>query len=410
MSRRQRVGLCLALAIGTAACGDDDGGGAGGVGGTGGTGGADAAFLVANRVRTPDSRALFVSVLPTLDVGQVDLSGALELSGVSRAVAFGGKVYGFDGESGVVTRYVIDRERLVEDVLEDGERARFGMSGVGVTSFTSQIIFLSPERAYYVDTLSLDQVVVWNPTSMSITSTFPAPELSREGFNSTTGGGLVAIEDFVVMPVSWADQGSATFEPIASMIVFSASEDRVVGLIEDDRCVIARAAIADSGSVFLMADSGGGIADLFSEPGSVPPPCLLQWQPGASAFDAEFYRDLRAIAGVPLVSGAVGRGDGTFITQLYTSDIDPLTLEPLELLDLSLWQWGIIDFRSDTSTLIGAIPQGGVSSTGWVIDGAYMVPEFDDEGGQSALFQIDDPGATELLTVTGELFNVDRIQ
>ncbi|MEM9729130.1 MAG: hypothetical protein AAF997_11120 [Myxococcota bacterium] len=406
MSKTLTLGLCCSLALVLGACGDDS---AGGSGGSGGSAGGDA-FLVANRVRTPDSRALFVSVLPSLDVGQVDLAGAIELSGVSRAVAFDGKVYGFDGESGVVTRYVVDGDRLVEDVLDDGSRARFGMSGVGVTSFTSQIIFLSSERAYYVDTLSLDQVVVWNPTAMTLTSTFPAPELAREGFSSTTGGSLIAIEDFVVMPVSWADQASATFVPTAAMIVFSASEDRVIGLIEDDRCVIARAAIADSGSVFLMADSGGGVADLFSEPGSVPPPCLLEWELGAAELNPDFYRDLRTITGFPLVSGAVGRGDGTFITQLYTSDIDPLTLEPLELLDLSLWQWGIVDFRSDTSTLIGAIPQGGVSSTGWVIDGTYMVPEFDDDGGQSALFQIDDPGATELLTVTGELFNVDRIR
>jgi len=408
MNRPSRVATLMTLASWLAACGDSGtANGAGGSGGVGGTGGE--AFLVANRVRTPDSRALFVSVLPTLNAGQVNLSRALEFSGVSRARVFEGKVYTFDGESGVVTRYVVEGDLLLEDKLEDGSRARLSMSGVGVSSFTNQIIFLSSERAYYVDILELDQVVVWNPTTMVITSTFPAPELAREGFN-TTGGGPVAIEDFVVMPISWANETEATFVSTAAMIVFSAEEDRVVGVVEDDRCIIARSAFADSGSVFLMADSGGGIADLFSAPGSLQPPCLLQWKPGETEFDLDFYRDLRAITGFPLVSGAVGRGDGTFITQLYTSDNDPLTLEPLELLDSSLWQWGVIDFRSDTSTLIAAIPPGGVSSLGWLVDGAYLVPQFDDDDGSSALFQIESPDATELLSVTGEFFNVERIR
>ncbi|MEM7437539.1 MAG: hypothetical protein AAF436_20465, partial [Myxococcota bacterium] len=341
--------------------------------------------------------------------GNVDLSRAIELSGVSRARAFGGKVYSFDGESGVVTRYVVEGDLLIEDVLEDGGRARFSMARVGVTSFTSQIVFIDEQRAYYVDTLSMDQVVVWNPTAMNIVSTFAAPELGREGF-ATTGGAISVIDGFAVMPISWANADEATFVATAAMIVLSASEDEVVGLVEDDRCVVGRSAFVDSGSVYLMADAGGGIADLFSPPGSVPPPCLLEWVPGRTTFEAGFYRDLRELTGFPLVAGAIGRGDGTFVTQFYTSDIDPLTLEPIELLDLSLWQWAVIDFRSNASTLIESIPRGGVSSLGWVVDDAYLVPQFDDAAGSSALFELDSPDATEQLSVVGELFNVERIR
>ncbi|MEM7437874.1 MAG: hypothetical protein AAF436_22190, partial [Myxococcota bacterium] len=140
------LGVLSSFAGGCGDGGDDHG--------TGGTAGSGEQFLVANRVRTPDSRALFMSVLPSLDAGNVDLSRAIELSGVSRARAFGGKVYSFDGESGVVTRYVVEGDLLIDDVLEDGGRARFSMARVGVTSFTSQIVFIDEQRAYYVDTLS----------------------------------------------------------------------------------------------------------------------------------------------------------------------------------------------------------------------------------------------------------------
>lgn len=395
--------ITFSVIVGLAGCGDSSG-----TDGSGGVGTGE--FLVANRVRTPDSRTTFASILPELDVGQVDLGGAREFSGVSRARAYGGKVFVFDGESGVVTRFVVEGDELIEDVLADGSRARFSMMREGVTSFTSQIIFLSDERAYYVDTLAFDQVVVWNPTTMAVTSTFPAPQLAREGFSSTTGGTLVALDDVVAMPISWADFVDTTFAPVAAMIVFSATEDRVIGLIEDDRCVISRSAFVDDESIFLMADTGGGVADLFVEPGSLPPPCLLRWSPGDTAFDPDFYRDLRAIADVPFVSGAVARGDGTFVTQLYTSTIDPSTLDPQELIDLSLWQWGIIDWRNDTSTLIEEIPLGGVSREGWVIDDRYLIPQFDDEGAFSVLFDVDESGATELLSIAGEFQSVERIR
>ena len=403
------LSLCAVAALGLG-CGDSgDSNGAGGSGATGGSGGNEgSAFLVMNRFRDPSGRTMFLSVLPSLDQGEISLSNALEVSGLSRSRAFNGKVYVFDGEAVTVTRYVVDGDRLVEDVLENGDRARFSMAPAGVTRFTNQIAFIDAERAYYVD-LVLDQVVVWSPTEMTITSTFSAPELGRDGFG-TTGANVDVIDDFVVVALSWSNDNPPAFVPSAALAIFSASEDRLIDVLEDDRCIIARSTFIDDGDVYLMADAGGGIADLFAPPGTIPPPCLLRWVPGEEDFDSIFYRDLREIVNEPLVSGAVGRGDGTFVTQAYTSDIDPTTLEPLELLDLSLWQWAVVDFVSDTSTLIESIPPGGVSSLGWVVDDQYLVPQFDDDLGSSALYQIEGAGATELLSVTGEIFTVDRIR
>ncbi|MEM8606964.1 MAG: hypothetical protein AAGF92_07655 [Myxococcota bacterium] len=385
-------------------CGDS--GSDNGTGGTGGT--SEDQFLVVTRVRTPDSRANFASVVPTLDVDAIDLSNALEFSGLSRVRTFDGKVFSFDGESGVVTRFVVEGTRLAEDVLDDGSRARFSMASVGVTGFTNQIAFISEQRAYYVD-LANFQVVVWNPTDMDITSTFPAPELRREDFGAA-GGGVSILDDFVFMPISWGNESQATFVPVAALAVFSASEDAVFGVIEDDRCVSSSAAFADNGAVYVVADAGGGFAEILTEPGTVPPPCLLEWIPGEATFNPGFYRDLAEIAGVPIVRSGLGRGDGTFVLQLYTSDVDPRTLLPIELVDGNFWQWAAIDFRQDTSTLIEAIAPGGVSSVGWVVDDMYFVPEFNDDAGASTLFEIESPDATEFFTATGEIFIVARIQ
>ena len=391
--------LVVAAVVHASGCADD----------SGGTGDAGS-FLLVNRVRTPDARTLFLTVLPSLDVGDIDSSTlGLEVPGVSRGRVYNGKVYVFDGETGVVTRYRVGTGTLVEDTLEDGSRARFSMMREGITRFTTTIVFLSPERAYYIDTLAQNQVVVWNPTEMRVTSTFPAPELGREGFN-TTGSNILVLGDFVVMGVSWLNENEATFVPLAAMIVVSATEDRVIGLIEDDRCMSTRSVFIDEGDVYAIGDANAGLAELVAPPGTVPPPCLLRWTAGDQDFDPDFYVDLREAVGVPLVSGALGRGDGTFVTQAYSSDVDFATLEPRQLLDDALWQWAVVSFRSDASTLIESIPPGGISSIGWVIDDEYLVPEFDDAGRSSSLFRIDGNSVTELLSVPGEIFGVERIQ
>ena len=392
-----------AAAIGLASgCGDD-------TGGAGGTGDGSS-FLLVNRIRTPDARAIFLTVLPSLDAGSIERSAlGLEVPGLSRGRVYNGKVYVFDGESGVISRYAVQGDRFVLDVLDDGGEARFSMAGEGVTRFTTTIAFINSERAYYIDTLSQNQVVVWNPTEMTVTSTFPVPELVREGF-STTGSNILVLGDLVIMGLSWLNEDQATIVPSTAMIVLSATQDVVVGLLEDDRCASTRALFVDEGDVYAMADANSGLAELFAPSGTIPPPCLLRWVPGEEDFDPDFYRDLTEVVDEPLVSGALGRGDGTFVTQAYTSDIDFSTLEPLELLDDALWQWSVVDFRAETATLIESIPPGGISSIGWIIDGEYLVPEFDDAGGTSSLFRIDGPNVVELLSVPGEIFGVERIE
>lgn len=377
-------------------------------GSTGGIGGTDTdAFLVSNRVRDPSGRAIFLSVLPTLEAGEIDISQAIEVSGLSRALVFEGKVFVFDGESGVVTRYVADGDGLREDTLENGARARFNL---GTQQFTSAIAFINSERAYYVDIRFEDLVFVWNPTTMTRISTFPAPEVRREEF-SASGGGMVVIDDFVLLPISWFNDDRLNVVETAAMVVFSASEDRVIGVIEDGRCIISNAAFAEDGAVYLMADTGGGIPDALAPPGTdFPPPCLLRWTPGAEAFDSDFYRDLEEITGYPFVQGAVSRGDGTFVTLVYTSDIDPRTLTPQELVDDRLWQWAVVDFQGSRSTLIESIPPGGVSSMPWVVDGEYYVQFFEDDFSRSSLFELDTPNATERMSVVGEFRNVARIR
>jgi len=410
--------LLLALAAGPTACGDDGTNSQSDTapdesGGDAGPGGEDSAFLVYNRVQTPDSRSLFASVVPRLDAGEIDLSNSLEIGGFSRVRVFDGKVYSFNGESGEVTRWVLDDDnQLQKDTLSDGETtAKFSMAGEGVTGFSTTLAFVDSETAYYLDFFfGQSQVIKWNPTEMTIDNTIQVPEMQKEGLDAQAKQAFT-VDDRVVMPITWADFQEPAIREKASLAVFSASTGELEQIVEDDRCIGSRQAFPQDGEVHTIAENVRGLIDLATPDTDFPPPCLIRWAPGESEFDQDFFVDLESLVDSSLLTGAIGRGDGTMVALAYTSEQDPSEFGLREILSRNLWQWVFVNFEEETATTIDSIPRQGVSALGWVIDEQYLVPRFDADAGETSLYRVDSSGGSEkMLTVDGEIFFVDKIR
>ncbi|MEM8608790.1 MAG: hypothetical protein AAGF92_16920 [Myxococcota bacterium] len=363
-------------------------------------------YFFVHRVRTPDLRTFFATLLDDLEPSTVDLTRSLELNGLSRFFPFEGKVFGFDGETNVVTRFRIERGEFVPDTLEDGSLARFSMAGEGVDGFNNLVVFIDSERAYFIDALSLGQVVVWSPSEMRVVSSFPVPQFSRDGFTLSVGE-IVRADDLILLPVSFVNRNLLMLEAKTQLAVFSATEERLIAFLEDERCVTARSAFVDDGAVYVMADAAGGIANLL-DPDS-PPACLLRWVPGEAQFDQDFFLDLPELTGFPFVAGAVSRGDGTFATRVFTGGVDPMSIVPTELIEASVWQWAIVDFRAGTTRLLEEIPPSRAVTGGWIINGDYVLSRFDFPMNQSQLFEVREGIARELFSLTGQIFLVERL-
>ena len=363
-------------------------------------------YFFVHRVRTPDLRTFFGTLLNDLEPSTVDLTRSLELTGLSRFFPFEGKVFGFDGDSNVVTRFRIEDDEFVPDTLEDGSAARFSMAGEGVKGFNNLVVFVNSERAYFIDGLALGQVVVWNPSEMRVVSSFLVPEFSRNGFTLSVGE-ILRVDDLILLPVGFVNRNLLMLEPKTQLAVFSATEDRLIAFIEDERCVTARSAFFEGGSVYVMADAAGGIANVLDR--DSPPACLLRWVPGEARFDADFYVDLRELTGFPFLSGALSRGDGTFATRVFTGGVDSTTIIPTDLIEASAWQWAIVDYRAGTTSLIERIPPSRAATGGWIIDGNYVLSRFDFPVNQSQLFEVQDGVARELFSLTGQIFLVERL-
>jgi hypothetical protein len=375
-------------------------------------GGESSAFLVFSRIQTPGGRTMSASFVSELAAGDVDLGDSFELSGFSRVREYDGKLYAFDGETGSVKRYTLNDDlEMVPDTLSDGETpAEFNMSGEGVTSFGAALAWVDAETAYYFDLISgQNQVIKWNPTDMVIEDTVSIPDFDKEGL-SPNFKTQVTIDDKIVLPITWANFTGGDIYEKAVIAVFSAETGELEQLVEDERCMATQDSFVEDGKVYVIGDNFNGLADLASSETDLPPPCLLRWTPGESEFDQDFYVDLEETVGTGLISGGLGRGDGTMLSLTYTSSQDPSFFGLTALLDANVWQWTEIDYESGESQVFDSLEPQGVAAPGWVIDGDYVVPREDGDEGTTTLYGLDADGPTELLTVTGDVFYVAKVK
>ncbi|MBV1862290.1 MAG: hypothetical protein KUG77_27975 [Nannocystaceae bacterium] len=367
----------------------------------------DGQYLVFSRIQSPAERTMYASVVPSLDHGTVDLGQALEFSGFSRVRPFGGKLYAFDGETGAITRYVVaDDGAMSVDLLGDGANATVSFAGLGVTFFLNSNRFIDESRALYFD-VGLDVVVEWNPTEMTITGTYELGT-AREGFDAANGS-ISVVDNHVIMPLYWSSGFAGIGELVVAAVTLDLNDPSSIQVIEDDRCAGSSSSFVHDGAIFVLGDNFDGLGVTVSED-PLPSPCLLRWTPGASSFDADYEMNVAERVGSEVLAGAVALGDGTFMTQVYTSDVDPTTLGPFEILDSDSWERALVSLEGDEVTMLDTGGPTVVSSRGWVIDGAYTFPRTDQAAGEASLLVLDGTTASPTLDVAGEIFHAQRIR
>ncbi|MEM1413399.1 MAG: hypothetical protein AAGH15_00790 [Myxococcota bacterium] len=351
--------LSLAGLLAVAACGEDpppasepDAGSATDAGMDAGhamdAGAGDPVYLVAQRVRTPDSRSVLLSLLPDLEERDIDNGTAFEVSGFARVTTFGGKVFVFDSESAAITRYGVSAEG---DLVEEPPSVSF--AGLGITRFLPTFVFASPTRAYYLDAVGA-QMVVWDPEEMALVEDFPVPEVEREGFDA--GASLVLVGDEIVAPISWTNLLTRRGVATVAALVFSAEDGRLLRVDESDACAFAGGAVdGRDGAYHLVGTSAGGILDLFGED-PLPPPCAVRGQQGTGLDDAPAV-DLRVLTGAPFVDAIEGAGPARLVMQVWDADVDPESLtDPFTFGELELWRFAMVDLVAETTEVVATLP------------------------------------------------------
>lgn len=369
----------------------------------------DTAYFLLTRVNSPEGRRMYASILPDLDHGEVDLGEALELPGLSRVRAYGGKLFAFDGESGVATRYVVGTDgSFSADVLLDGSPARMSFESLGVTAFSNAFAFVSPGQAFYFDTFNSGVVVEWNPETMTITNTFDG-NLGRDGFDQINLDRIRILDDRIVLAISWGDSVSAEYVGTQNLLVLDLQDPTRLTMIEDDRCAGTGSIFVEDGYVYALGDAFSSFVGLLN-PDEPLVPCLLRWRVGDSTFDPDYELRLdEATTGYKLLSGGVPFDASTLLTTAYVSEQDPTELGLFGALNGNHWQIAQVDRQTGGTTLVDALPPAAGATGSRIIDGqTYFVYSMQNE--PARVYRYDGTTAEEMLSVAGDIFRLERLR
>ena len=367
---------------------------------------AESAIMAVTRGLTPDGRFILVNVVPHLEERDLVFEEAFPANGFSRARTFNGKLFVFDGESGEIARF---------DVGDDGsftEEARLSMANLGVRRFISSTVFISPTRAQYIDTTG-NQVILFNPETMELTASYALPELDRGDQLNKRVNPPERIGDELFSNVRWFNPETLEFDPNVTVFVFSATENRLLRVVDDSRCAIAGAGFVDQGQFYAVGEYEEGTFNVFGIPENPPPPCVLRIGPGDASFDPGFALDLRETVGAPQFAGGLRARDGAFAIQSYQSDIDPSSFPTAQEYNAAnVWRWTLVDYETEEATVLQGLPLGETTPFGpFLVDEQLYVPVFDATDGSSVLYRVNEDGSiVPSLRSQGQIIGLERLR
>lgn len=391
MTRRPYLPLALSPLLLYAACDD---------GATSEPPHASPQYAIATTQFLPDGRITLLTLVddPTA-AGELDTAQAIELGGSAALFGRDGRsIFAVGGsDSAVLTRYEI----AADGALVEGPRLSFANTGISSAFKRPGLVpFISDTKAYWLDD-STEQVVVWNPETMTIDRTFSLASAVREGTVFELNERAVLRDDgllFVGVDHRTADDGEIG---LAVVLVIDTATDAIVEVLEDDRCGNMEHLVLDAtGAIYAGSGAIAAVLHALDRPAGYPAPCILRIAPGARAFDPGFHVTIPSLvggrSGGRLVAGQNGQA---FVLALDEERLDFVIGPDTDMWapwEATAWQWWRIELGS---ALPGVLVDGApiASAAGHVLQA----------GGQDFAAHVSfEEGATTLL-VPDENGNLD---
>jgi hypothetical protein len=377
--------------------------------GAGITGGS---YAVSSSVFSPSGdTTTYLALVPSLDEAQViDYTKSLELGG-------GAFVYPIEGDApkGALFVGALEEPTIQRfDVAAEGKLvpgAKLSLSNQGVTDATFEgVVFVSEVEAWYVDA-SQQQVIVWNPKEMTVTSSFKVPELSRPGWDL----GLGRLRPFgagrLIAPLAWYRWKDNEAMPMGAAAIFDVAGRRLVKIIEDSRCPgLENAVTAANGDVYFGPGLYYPMIKRFVTP-SLPSSCVLRVRKGEESFDPTFVLNLEKAAGGRPAGFLLMASDGAFWTQAWyeTRYATPPTWADRR--NVEAWRWWRVSMDGTVATEEPSLTFSGGAAQAFVTDGRALTSQVTADYASAVLFDMNASGGPKRgLTVKGGLYGVARVR
>jgi hypothetical protein len=400
--------LFLAVTLVTSGCSDSDDApqGAGGSGGTEGD-----LYALTSQVLGEQAvdNLSYVIVTDTLDPeANVGLDAAqIELTGRALGVGpdGGGALFIATDGAPTVTRYELSAEgKLVES-------GSVSFLTKGITEFGeygAQFQFISASKAYWFDGPTA-QVVIWDPSAMTVTSSISLASLAHENEVLTFTAAPVRSGDKLYSFVGWRN-GPAVPSRAAVIVVDTASD--TARIVESDRCGYVRDGVLAEDGMLYVATEAYGAAVNYLNPANASDACMLRFDPVNERFDDSFFVSLKELA-AGRASGTllVGGGSQVFLRVLDPSRVPAGTEHPRVLASAPAWGWAKLILGETPSLTLTDAPATGGSVLPFMLGERAFAPVFvDGESTEFVELTADGPASSEALRFPGLVFSAVKLK
>jgi hypothetical protein len=283
-SLRHLANVSVLAALGAAACSDSGAGP-----GPGATGGP--LYVVAPWVFTGDDSTAYVTTVPSLEAGEVDLRNAIEYP--NGAAVFGKSKQG-DFYVAPFGQPIVERW----SVAADGKFQKLGtvsFANLGIADAGGAQV-LSQGKAYF---LGGREIVVWDPVQMKFLKTVPLPSLENGNFDPSAG--MIALgDDRLLVYLHWTDPEEWTkWDEHSTHVVFDTRTDSVVSSVDEARCEMLEpfGRKTTDGKTYFSSDPAYQLLERAYGPAHGTRSCGLRLLNADGTFDPTFALDPSSLVG-----------------------------------------------------------------------------------------------------------------
>jgi hypothetical protein len=310
-----------------------------------GSGTPGARFAVSGVIFGEDTESTYVSLLPSLDVADIDYKKSLEVPGRASIAAYNGWLFVSGGESATITRYSIGEDGTFN---EDGvlSFANYGFDPFYIDDWGNT--FVSASKSYLTNSSSL--TVVWDPTAMKIVKEIETPELDREAPLSIDGSPGIVRGNRLYRTFFWKDWDEYDTLPEQYLGVFDVEKDELLDLVPESRCpgLNNRVSQDEAGNLYF-SNWVYNVTETLGK--GAPKSCALTLKAGSDRFDDTWQLSFADLTGGREGAAFNYLADGKgFITVFYDENVtidDETDLN--ELAQSANWKLWSVDLASETA-------------------------------------------------------------
>jgi hypothetical protein len=421
------LGIGTALALGlmflllVAGCGQNDKPEAGvavdaAVGSDGGS--ADASskpplYVVSFRVLGAAQDQWMMLPVSSLEKGTIgiDHSRAVELGTGGWIFGLGGTpyVYAAPFDEPTITRWEVSGT----GTFRMDRKISFANVGLKTAYAAAYSGFLSNRKAYFVDGANR-QIVIWDPTEMSILGTIAIPVSEQGALQPMIGDNLVVRSDRVFAEVSWADpkSGWIDYGQNAQLFAIDPATDKIVESSMVAGCgQLSASGVARSGAAYFSPwDYRAAVRSVFGAPRGVAP-CAARIVPPAGSFDQAWQVKLDELVGGRPAGDLRLVSDDTAVIHVFHQELaNPTAADWKDSRFKAHYLWWRWKIGAKTAELIPGQTPATEGALFFGIDGRQFLPSNASDFSTTTLIEFDaQANMKEGLTMPGIFHGVVRI-